>query len=391
MPRVEETSPISGKVDRSGPFPVVKGVLICGLKSLWGYDYLPEAFDLKAYENAPSYAGHAKDGEQRDPFKKLGWLNNARRRASGELEGDYGVNPKHPHAESFLWAAEHKPDEFRLSHVADVTYGTRDGRKVVTKINAVESVDIVASGGTTHTIFEHAPPAGGRPVKVKEYADKLAPKCGTKDIVRLRWVQEAFGDTDMPADAAAADAPETTGAGGIDEAFLKVCMDEIEECLDAKGDPVKLKRCLGRLKKILSTHGELSGDEVDEADEEDDELPDCPMAKESAPKAGAKKKATETAPAGIDYATAHRECVAEGFTPSPVQITALMGIAKPEDRKTFVKQMKALGAATTPKGGKRTEESAPATTTPTKSGPDAAWEAMEQVINERRGIQPAAK
>ena len=150
-----------GKVDESGPYPIIRGVLLCGLTSEHGYDYLPAAFNavLPQYEGIPSYEGH-KDGP-RQPSEKVGWFRNVRQRRDGRPEADYYLEPDHPLTPRLIRAAKHYPAAFAMSHQAHVNFGDRNGRKVVESFKpgrAIISVDVVDRGGTTGGLFEHAPP-----------------------------------------------------------------------------------------------------------------------------------------------------------------------------------------------------------------------------------------
>ena len=166
--------------------------------------------------------GHG-DGDQ--TAMKLGWWENVTTREDGRPQGDYCLNPKHPLAPAVIWAAKHRPNFYTMSHVADVKKVKRpDGRIVVESIvGRAHSVDLVDTGGTTGGLFESAHKRG-RPVAmtVKEYANKLAPKCSVEQLLKLRTLVKEDGMGDAPMSATAPDpaADATTGDQGTDATFL---------------------------------------------------------------------------------------------------------------------------------------------------------------------------
>jgi hypothetical protein len=342
-----------GKVVQTPAGPVLQGALVCGPESKWGYEYPVEVWTdatLKTYENLPSFSGHNATNQQPDPEKKLGWFTNIRRRGNGQPEGDYHVNPEHPLAKSVVWAAEHNPSFYAFSHQAFVDYEIKNGRKVVKSITKPVSCDLVVAGATTGGIFEHSPFPGARTVAtVKEYLTKLAPKLDLNQLTKAKsmlvLVKEGYDETPMSATAPDPVAPETTADGGMDSAFMALCMKEAQCCLDSKGDPAALKKCLGRMKKILATHGELSSDEIDEAPEPEEETEPV---KEGAPKPKAKPKAAVTHATAVDAGELLTELATEGYTPTATTLAALKGITDKTQRIAFIKEQKGLHNATKP-------------------------------------------
>lgn len=153
-----------GRVDESGPYPVIRGVLLCGPTSEHGYDYPPSAWtdeDIRAYEGIKSFEGH-RDG-QRFPSEMVGVFKNPRRRADGMPEADFHLEPDHPLTPRLIRAAKHDPSRFSFSQTAQVNFGTRGGRKVVEGFKRsagrplIHTVDVVNIGATTGGIFESAP------------------------------------------------------------------------------------------------------------------------------------------------------------------------------------------------------------------------------------------
>lgn len=353
MERVAESFSFSGgKVDRSGPYPRIKGVVICGLRSVHGYEYDPRVWEngrAKAmYEGLDSFVGHAPDDQDRTAGK-LGWWENVTVRTDGKPQGDYCLNPKHPLAESVLWAAQYRPDFYKMSHVADVRKVKKpDGRIVVENMAArARSIDLVENGGTTETLFESGRKRGTHVatktlVTVREYANKLAPKCSVEQLLKLRTLvkEDGMGDAPMMPDAPDPAADATSGDDGIDSAFQAAAMQEIQECMDAKGDPAKLKRCLGRLKKLLMAHGELSADDGGAGDADADADP----AKESG-------KTKPAAP--MDPWVIVEECEKEQFKPDATDLKMLKLVSESGDRISYIRRQKGLTSATQPRGASR--------------------------------------
>jgi len=354
---VAEATPFEGRVDTSGPYPRIRAVRICGLVSEHGYDYSPRAWDdaaIRQYEGLPSYVGHAAG--VRHPADKVGWFENVRRRPDGTPEGDYCLNPKHPLAESVVWAAEHRPDFYAVSHRAHVgRWGTANGRRVVEGIGQALSVDLVSVGGTNGGLAESHPGERAVSQTVTQYADALGRRCNLAQIARLRWlVQEDdgdMGDAPMMADAPPPDAA-TDPDDGVSAAFLSAATAKIQACMDAKGDPVALKKCLGKLKKLLMAHGELAADDDPDADmdglaDAEDDDPAEPLG-ESAPARRGKGRGK-----GADAGTLLEECAAEQWLPSPTQLKAFRLLPHKADRTAFIREQKGYSRWSAPRSAAR--------------------------------------
>ena len=348
LERVTESFSFSGgTVDESGPYPVIRGVVICGLESVHGYGYDPAACwaagKAKAvYEGLWSYAGHGAG--ERDPHAKLAWWENVRTRPDGRPEGDYCLNPEHLLCKSVVWAAKHKPDFYTMSHVADVRKVKRpDGRVVVESIGKAHSIDLVCTGGTTGGLFESAHKgATNVPTTVKEYTKRLGAKCDVGQLLKLHALvkEDGFGDAPMPADAPDPAADATSGQDGVDAAFVAAAMSEVQACVDAKSDKALVVKCLGKLKKLLMAHGEIKA--IDDSDTSEDDGATDPTAKESG-KGGKAKPASPPDPWVL-----LKECGAQSYKPTETDLTALKGMADAKGRTAFILQQKALHAASSP-------------------------------------------
>lgn len=148
----------SGRIDREKG--VVYGVRVVNPESGNGRYYPPAVLkrDKAAYEGRAVYWGHRKNPlDADDPTHKFGRLVNVREADGGGLQADLHFNPEHPQAKPFLWACEHNPSLYSLSHHARIGWERAkdgQGRKVAGTIAEVASVDIVSEGGTTGGVFE---------------------------------------------------------------------------------------------------------------------------------------------------------------------------------------------------------------------------------------------
>jgi hypothetical protein len=249
-----------GKVDRTGAYPVIRGALICGASSLNNRRYEAGSFRRPTlYAGKPAYLNHA---DRRTVEGKVAWCESEGRRADGMPTGDFGVNPKHPYAETLLWLAEHKPDQIGLSHVVDAKTRYEGGVEIVEEVTAVESIDFVADPATTHGMYESQ---GGRRMKLKEYVDRLArvPTATTATILRGKRLAEAdgMGELDMPAEAPAEDAD-----AGITAAFEQAIMSIVRAAL---ADGQDKKAVLKKIGKLLDSHGDATGEGGEEAPADD--------------------------------------------------------------------------------------------------------------------------
>lgn len=261
--RLEERFGFSGgKVDRTGPYPVVRGVLLCGPTSANRRRYRREAFAgdrVKRYDNRPVFLNHGKGGESRDYQDKVATIENARHRDDGMPVGDLAVNPKHPFAEAFLFDAEHKPGACGMSHVAHCqTAHAADGWEDVTEMVEAESVDVVVGPATTKGLFESK---GAGVFTFKKLAEWVAkhPKATSKQALKAKKLGEDLdgmggGMADMAAapeePAADADPDEAITAG------FKAAFDAIRDKLfDGSMDK---KTAFKKLSAIFDGHSDAT-------------------------------------------------------------------------------------------------------------------------------------
>ena len=155
---VERFNFSGGRVDRSGSYPVVRGVLLCGENSKNGRIYRREAFGggrHKKYEGKPVFIGHGDFKKARSYSEQLGWIENVRLNSSGMPIGDVGIKPGHPMAEAVLWDCENRPQAAGMSHVARCQTRAGKGKvEEVVSLEEVESVDLVLDPATTKNFYE---------------------------------------------------------------------------------------------------------------------------------------------------------------------------------------------------------------------------------------------
>ncbi len=158
------------RVDRTGPYPRLIGVSLCGPNSANRRRYRREAFAgnrINRYANRPVFLNHSQSRAGRQYQDKIGTLENPRLRADGFPVADIAINSGHPFAEAFLWDATHKPNSIGMSHVANcATKVAADGFEEIGEILSVESVDVVLDPATVAGLFEQIQRRKMQPVQV---------------------------------------------------------------------------------------------------------------------------------------------------------------------------------------------------------------------------------
>lgn len=248
--RIDRDNRIIRDVKISG-FLSVNPAKVLGLPSAWGealdepYSYSPEALQdaVPLFEGVRVYIDHPESaidgngqrvisGTGRKVSDHFGRLVNVRFVAGDGLRGDLEYLASHPLAEKIIEAAERMPDQVGLSQRSYVEPVLQGNRVVVQRINAVQSVDLIAERpGTTKTLFESAP---------MELNEKPAVATATET------------DGEVAAGAAEADPKDAIRAG-----LNKAAMAIFEGDGTAAEKLEKLKPLLEEADKII---GILSGD-----------------------------------------------------------------------------------------------------------------------------------
>jgi hypothetical protein len=255
---------VSATVNRDAG--TITGVLICGTASANGRDYPVSVFrrDFAKYESRPVNCDH---GREATVERRFGWFSDVVPGTDGRPRGTLNCLKSHPMYERVMEAAERNPALFGFSHVAICrTKPGPGGREVVEAIESVESIDLVAEPASTKSLFE------GHPVSltIKQLAEALIkhPKVSSRGVRPLKWLAEMDGMDTVPTTVGVPPADDTDPGSALDQAFIDAAVAEMKECMDAKGDPAKLKKCLGKLKKMLQAHAEIvAGDEGDDTDD----------------------------------------------------------------------------------------------------------------------------
>jgi hypothetical protein len=138
-----------------------------GVEGVDGTDYLYETVARAAplYEGLKANVNHpprSDPNQERDAYDRSGKYFSVRAKRDpsnpelGEMFGDLQLLPSHRLTESLLDAAENEQlnDCFSLSHNALGKGEIRGRRYVITDIPEARSVDVVADGGSTKSLFE---------------------------------------------------------------------------------------------------------------------------------------------------------------------------------------------------------------------------------------------
>lgn len=261
-----------GKVDRSGPRPIVRGVLLCGATSANRRRYRKEAFAgdrIRKYEGRPVFLNHGDGRAPRRYEDRIAKVINARRRGDGMPIGDLEVRPRHPYAEAFLDDAANDPNSLGMSHVAHAKSSrAADGWEDVNSIESVESVDIVLHPATTKGLYEQTNPRRGvttvstvRRLIEQVLSDNRAPRRIRAAARALREELAPTGEMDAPADDPGGEAGDK-----ITAAFKAAALALVEKAFDDKS---QINAVLSKLRKMFTTHTVVSDDDGGEGDDFD--------------------------------------------------------------------------------------------------------------------------
>lgn len=352
--RVTESFAFSGgTVDRSGKYPIIRGVLLCGRESKWKRRYANEAFagdKIKVYEDRPVFLDHTNEKGSRKYGDHFGWVEpgTVRHNADGLPVGDIGCKPTHKELESVLWDVENRPQNCMMSHVADIeSVQAPNGWREVKECKHIESVDIVTSGATTSTMLSE----GGSPVAttVKQYLTKFGPRF---DLDQLQKVRELVKEDDMGGAAMPDGAPEGDAVDpkdAITAGFKAAVMAIVDKVMSGDMDRKEGRK---KIDKLFAGHSDATDEPDDtEGDDTGTETDDTGKAAE-----GGKGKKAEPVKEAIDPWALMDECAKEGFSPSAIQLKSLKFLPDPADRSAFIREQKGLAAHTNPKSKGRAGE-----------------------------------
>jgi hypothetical protein len=134
---------------------IIKNVLVLGTASRGTGVYTRPVMEdaIQRYDGQPTFVNHTRDGSHPSYDNKLGVHRNPHMSPEG-IRTDFHFNPKHRCASQLLWDAKNDPKNVGFSHDADCEYRVEGGKRVVTSIAKVYSVDLVTRPGTTGGMFE---------------------------------------------------------------------------------------------------------------------------------------------------------------------------------------------------------------------------------------------
>jgi hypothetical protein len=335
------------KVDRQAG--VIYGVRVCGRfspnthgdpEATQGTEYLHEALEAARplYEGAKVMCDHPADKNRpagdrpvRDVF---GVLRNYRVEPDGS-RADLHYLKKHPMAESVVEDVERGMGLYGLSHNArDGSPGraVRDGRRVVSRIESVRSVDLVDRPATNKNLWESLDVT----TTLKTLLESRKPSLST---ARQAWATHLLEMDDLagPMDAPApvATDPDEALKGGFEAAATAIVQQMMAGDLD---DTAGLKK----LKELMKAHSKLTGDAEPEAPVEESEGGDKPKDDEKKDKPD---MAESVELAALKRKDAARDlCESLQFVPTKDQLAALVEIQSDAARKTAAEAFKAAAA-----------------------------------------------
>lgn len=193
----ERTQLTKGRVDAEAG--IIFDVKILGHSSDNKRIYTPQSMKaaIPLYEGRFVNIDHPdKPLAQRSSLDRTAWLENVRYVDGDGLRGDlHFLLPLDDYQQKVIWAAEHKPNAWGLSHNADGKgEEDRQGRFVVAAITEVRSVDLVPEPATNRSLFESQPMQTTLRQLIEASKAPAATKTGW-----LRLLEDEFGD--MPMDA----------------------------------------------------------------------------------------------------------------------------------------------------------------------------------------------
>lgn len=169
---LERSIGLRGHVDASSG--VVSDIKILGANSRnqrrYTHDAMQEA--VPRYEGTKVFLNHPTPerlDHDRDFRDWVGVLKGVRF-AGGELRGNLHLRRESKHYSEILEAAEHFPESFGMSHVADGDSNWVNGVEIVESITHVFSVDLVMEPATTAGLFESK---GAGSLSLAEETDRL--------------------------------------------------------------------------------------------------------------------------------------------------------------------------------------------------------------------------
>jgi hypothetical protein len=246
-----------GTLDREAG--VLRGAVICGLKSENGRDY-EWGGRLKgkhvAYEGAVTNCDHGTDDTVE---RRFGWWANVRAGADGKPTGDFHMLKSHPMYERVAEAAEKNPRLYGFSHVIEAETRRHGGREIVESIKRVVSIDLVATPATTKSLFESAR-TNAVQTTLRAVIESARPKLAeaqqkaTRRLLLLAEDDAGLGAVmDAPIDEPPAD---VEGGDAVDDAFKQLMHAQLDKLLE---DSHSLAEFLSNIRELYKTRAKITG------------------------------------------------------------------------------------------------------------------------------------
>jgi hypothetical protein len=352
-----------GRVDRDRR--IIRGVKILGQSSRNGRYYTTECLlaARRLYEGVKVRVNHKKRRERdedRPAEDTFGELRNVRVGSDG-LYGDLRYLKSHPMAPRVCEAAEAMPSAFGLSHDVSewASHIDAEGVEVITAINCVESVDLVADPGTTGGLFE-SDRRRGKSMKTKtkkqprkKLSDWLTEaKEPAREAVK-KLLESGYMSGDIMAEG---DSPEAAVGSAFRTAILAVVDDTTADKasklqkIGAIFDSQEQLVASGAI--TMGTTEEADDEEVD-LDESDEEDPDG-----SGTDVDGKSKKVEESLRRENARLKRRDecrtlCESMKVQPTPTLLKALEVLDTEADRKALLRES---GSRTAPSSGGNRDE-----------------------------------
>lgn len=355
---------------------IIYGVRICGRYSknchgiegvTEGSEYTRAAMEseLPLLEGMKVRCDHPPRDNPKAPrsiFEGFGIIRNARIDNSAPegfaTIGDLHFKLTHEMAGSVIEDVERGLGMVGLSHNAKWAEAqVINGRFVITKIEAVESVDLVDKPATNTNLWE------GREMKKFTMKSVLEARMSKLTPVRQKWAKRILEDAsadpamkaeaDVPDTGAAAEDPDALMGAGFDAACTKI----IKQAIAGEIDPTDAAKQIG---KYLKTHRSLTAkDEPAEPAAEDEEPKkndDDKKVKEGETCTPAEKKLKEELESLKAKDAVRTLCESEGYAPDALDVKAMMPLNE-QERKLFIRKHKSGQPARVRSGGGQVQES----------------------------------
>lgn len=313
---------------------IIYDVKILGHESDNGRYYLPEAMQRakSLYEGAFVNVDHSKDPSARD---RSAWLEKVRYEPGDGLRGDlHFLLPLDEFQKHVLWAAEHKPDAYGLSHNARGDGDHKNGVFHVIEITEVRSVDLVADPATNKSLFESRKKGGRMATTFKQLVESAkvkdpALKAGLTKLLEMG----DYADMEMAA-------PDEEGEEPGFADHLTNAIGALVKSTDP-ADHAKAKKILA----ILEPEAVEEEDEDEEGDGEKIEEEDDEEEGAAKKKTDESRKAKRSPSTALTEAKAKSYCKLAGLAPDKELLETLQAVTSEDAALKLLEWAKARQTA----------------------------------------------